>query len=406
MNLNVYSEIARLKAVMLRRPGRELENLAPSTLQRLLFDDIPDLEIAKREHDEFADILRQNGAEVLYLEDLMTDVLKDDATRKRFLDEFTAEADINSRELEVAVREYLEDIKTEDLFEVLASGIRGSDLKNIKNTTLYSMAETERLLVVDPMPNLYFTRDPFATIGKGISLNRMQTVTRNRETLFGKYIIENHPRFQNGDGRTKTWYSRDYKYSIEGGDILVLSDKIVAIGMSQRTEPDAIEILAKNIFESGEPFEKILAFKIPKARAYMHLDTVFTMIDKDVFTIHPGIEGTLQLFVLEKTADDGSFSISEEKANLESVLKKHLGLSGISLIRCGGGNILDAEREQWNDGSNTLAIAPGEVVVYARNRVTNKLLREFGVKVHEMESSEVSRGRGGPRCMSAPLARE
>jgi arginine deiminase len=257
-------------------------------------------------------------------------------------------------------------------------------------------------LILDPMPNLYFTRDPFATIGNGVSLNHMATVTRNRETIFAYYIFKHHPMFK--DNEVPMWYDRDLKYSIEGGDELILSEKVLAIGISQRTTPEGIDILAKRLFDSDMPFEVILAFEIPKSRAFMHLDTVFTMVDYDKFTIHPEIEGPLNVYSLQKI--DGKIVIEKEVADLDKILAKYLGLEKVTLIRCGGKRGIDASREQWNDGSNTLAIAPGEVIVYSRNHVTNRLLIEEGIKIHVIPSSELSRGRGGPRCMSMPLERE
>jgi arginine deiminase len=208
------------------------------------------------------------------------------------------------------------------------------------------------------------------------------------------------------DNKPQFWYNRENKYHIEGGDQLILSDKVIAIGVSERTQAAAIDELAKNIFSDGQTFDTILAFDIPNTRAFMHLDTVFTMVDYNKFTIHPEIEGPLTVYCLKKEGNEGNYSITKEAMILEDVLAKHLGLENVELIRCGGKKGIDAGREQWNDGSNTLAIAPGEVIVYERNHVTNDLLREKGIKLHVIPSSELSRGRGGPRCMSMPLERE
>lgn len=404
MSLKVYSEISKLKTVLLHRPGEELNNLSPSILARLLFDDIPDLPLAQKEHDRFAEVLRNSGVEVVYLGDLMGEVLKDGNVKSKFLDEYVAEAQLASENEADAVRNYLEQLNGNALFGKLVAGIRREEIGTCAKTSLFGMMGNENPLVIDPMPNLYFTRDPFAITGRGVSLNHMRTVTRNRETLFGKYIFEYHPRFK--DQPVSFWYDRKFKTAIEGGDILTLNDKIVAIGISQRTDADSIETFARKLFSSDEPFEKIIAFDIPKTRAFMHLDTVFTMIDKDAFTIHPGIEGPLTIYTLEKTSDAGDYVIHKEQEPIDRILSRHLGIDKVDLIRCGGNSMIDAEREQWNDGSNTLAIAPGEVIVYDRNYVTNQLLRERGIKLHEINSSELSRGRGGPRCMSMPLVRE
>ncbi|WDV46699.1 arginine deiminase [Clostridiaceae bacterium M8S5] len=403
--LHVYSEIGKLKTILLHRPGREIENLTPSLMERLLFDDIPYLEVARKEHDAFANILRENGAEVLYLENLVAESIKNSDVKDMFLDQFLLEGNVRGKGLKKCLLEYFSQFKDRDLVDVLMAGIRVTDLKKYTAISLEEMTSSDYPFVLDPMPNLYFTRDPFASIGRGITLNQMRTTTRNRETIFAKYIFEYHPAFKNSN--IPLWYNRTEKLSLEGGDELVLSDKVLAIGISERTDAGAIEKFASSILYSDESFETVLAFDIPKTRAFMHLDTVFTMVDYDKFTIHPAIEGPLTVFSITKDNNcDGGLKIVKEQLALEDVLKKYLELDSVTLIRCAGGDPIDSAREQWNDGSNTLAIAPGEVIVYSRNHVTNKLLQEHGVNIHVMPSSELSRGRGGPRCMSMPLVRE
>ena len=251
------------------------------------------------------------------------------------------------------------------------------------------------------MPNLYFTRGPFATIGTGVSIHKMHTVTRNRETLFGRFIFEHNPWYQNAP----RWYDRSASSSLEGGDILVLSPQVLAVGISQRTEGDSIDQLAQTVLSQSKTFQKVLAFNIPKSRSFMHLDTVFTMVDRDKFTVHPNILSDITVFVME-LGENQQMQIRQETGRLEDILKEHLGLSQVTLIPCGQGSVIDAAREQWSDGSNTLAIAPGEVVVYTRNHVTNRSLEEAGIRIHAIPSAELSRGRGGPRCMSMPLIRD
>ncbi len=402
--LNVYSEIGKLKTVLLHRPGKEIENLTPDLMDRLLFDDIPYLEVARQEHDAFAKILSDNGVEVLYLEDLAAEAIEDASVKERFVEEYIKEAGILGEKKKQLVKELLLNCKTNrELVDKMMEGIRKSELPNYNATSLADMADSGYPFVADPMPNLYFTRDPFATIGSGISLNHMRTVTRNRETLFAKYIFENHPRFKDSD--IPRWFDRDDTTSLEGGDELVLNKEVLAIGISERTDAASIEKMAKRIFDKDESFKTVLAFHIPNKRAFMHLDTVFTMIDFDKFTIHPEIEGPLTVYAISR-GEGNSIKIQKETQELDKVLAKYLEVEKVTLIRCGGGDMIDAAREQWNDGSNTLAIAPGEVVVYSRNHVTNKLLEEAGVKLHIMPSSELSRGRGGPRCMSMPLYRD
>ncbi len=406
MAIQVKSEIGKLKKVMLHRPGKELEHLVPGDLERLLFDDIPYLRTAQNEHDLFAGIMRGEGVEVVYLEDLTADVLRGNEELKRqFVEQFIAEGEVADEKMREYLASYLMEIRDEkELVLKLMSGVRVGELEVKMNRPLVNLVKTDSQFIMDPIPNLYFTRDPFACIGNGVSLNCMYSRTRRRETLFGKYVLENHPDFA---GKTPFYYTRELPYSIEGGDILNLSNKVLAIGISQRTTAEAIELLAQRIFEDDSAeIETILALDIPAIRAFMHLDTVCTQVDYDKFTIHPGILGTLRIFELKKGDQKGELKVTEMRSSLAEVLAEHLKLDKVTLIRCGGKDAIASEREQWNDGSNTLCIEPGKVVVYDRNYVTNQILRENGIRVLEMASSELSRGRGGPRCMSMPLERD
>jgi arginine deiminase len=400
--INVTSEIGRLKKVLLHRPGQEIENLMPEYLERLLFDDIPYLKIAQEEHDFFADVLRKNGVEVVYLEDLAAESLVDCDVKNMMIDEYLHEAGIWNERRIASLKEYFHEFDKRQLIDKMMAGLRKSELKNFVKRGLKDYLDNDYPFLIDPMPNLYFTRDPFASIGDGLSLHKMKTYTRNRETIFTKYIIKYHPDF--ADHHIPLWYDRNDRFSLEGGDILILNENIIAVGISQRTNPAAIEIFAERVLGGKNNFNRVLAFDIPKIRSFMHLDTVFTMVDYDKFTIYPNIQNTITLFSL--VLEDGKLEISDEKDTLENILCKYLELDNVELIKCGGSSRVDAAREQWNDGSNTLSIAPGEVIVYSRNYVTNQLLEDRGIKTHVIPSSELSRGRGGPRCMSMPLIRE
>lgn len=402
--IHVNSEIGRLKKVMLHRPGQELENLMPEYLERLLFDDIPYLRIAQEEHNSFADILRQNGVEVVYLSDLVAESIINQDVKEQLIQELIDDASITtSRERDI-LTDYFRSLDNKTMIAKMMAGIRKTEIQQAEGKSLGDFLRNlnnDYPFVLDPMPNLYFTRDPFASIGNGVSIHKMFTETRHRETLFAKFIFEYHPLYKN----TEVWYDRNENFSLEGGDILILNKETIAIGISQRTHENAIEKFAQKVLTEETHFKKILAINIPKQRTFMHLDTVFTMVDYDKFTIHPNIMRDMDVFVIER---DGSkrIRISQENGSLEDILKRHLHLDRVTLIKCGSNNVIDSAREQWNDGSNTLAIAPGEVVVYSRNYVTNEILQEHGIKTYVMPSSELSRGRGGPRCMSMPLIRE
>ncbi len=406
MAIHVTSEIGTLKKIMLHRPGKELEQLVPRELERLLFDDIPYLKTARQEHEVFADILRNQGIEVVYLEDLMAETLKQNPDLKRqFVLEFIQEGGSLAQFYKNQLLEFLDSVEDEkELVLKTMSGVQLDELKIRDFSPLVKLANAEDRFVLDPMPNLYFTRDPFASIGEGVSLNRMFSQTRRRETIYGKYILNYHKDFC---GNVKFYYSRKLPFSIEGGDILNLSRRVLAIGISQRTTPAAIERLARHIFEDEtSSIDTILALDIPSIRAFMHLDTVLTQVDYDKFTIHPEILNSLSIFEISKGEGKENLHVSELTEPLPAVLGTHLGLDQVTMIRCGGRDRIASEREQWNDGSNTLCVAPGKVIVYERNYITNSILDKHGVQVLEMPSSELSRGRGGPRCMSMPFLRE
>lgn len=411
MEINVNSEIKPLKRVLLHRPGNELLNLTPDSLTRLLFDDIPYLKKAQEEHDEFARILRENGVEVVYLEDLMAETLDFNPNiREKFIRQFIYEAGIKTPKYYKVVFDYLNTYKdNKELVLKTMEGININELHAMERDVEHSLVDLvteESKFLADPMPNLIFTRDPFASIGNGVSLNKMYSVTRNRETIYAEYIFNYHPDYKDN---VKKYYDRYNPYHIEGGDVLVLNETTLAIGISQRTQAESIELLAGNLFkDKSSKIRRILAFSIPNCRAFMHLDTVFTQIDYDKFTYHPGIMDTLEVYEItpnEDTPDEGDINVRRINDSLENILERFLDCQ-VTLIPCGAEDKVTSEREQWNDASNTLCIAPGVVIVYDRNNITNALLKRAGIKVLEMPGSELSRGRGGPRCMSMPLYRE
>ena len=409
-NIHVTSEIGTLRKVLLHRPGNELLNLTPDTLGDLLFDDIPFLPDAQKEHDAFAQALRDHGVEVLYLEDLVAEAISvNKNVREKFIKQFMTEAGINTIKYQKLVYDFLDKIKDpKELVLQTMAGIQVGDIPKNKREvekTLVDLIDTPDKFIAAPMPNLYFTRDNFDNVGEGTNLNHMYSVTRNRECIYGEFIFKYHPKYKN----TSLYYNRDYNWHTEGGDVLNINETTVAVGISQRTEAAAIDQMAKNFFKDPDcKIKTVLAFNIPASRAFMHLDTVFTQIDKYTFTYHPGIMGTLQVFEITEGFDPNTFedlNVKEINAPLDEILEKYLGHK-VKLIPCAGGDKVASEREQWNDGSNTLCIAPGVVVVYDRNNVTNEVLKKEGIEVVEIHGAELSRGRGGPRCMSMPFVRD
>ncbi len=405
--IQVTSEIKPLRKVLLHRPGEELLNLTPTTLEELLFDDIPDLVKAQEEHDRFAEILRENGTEVVYLEDLMAETLDANPEIKdQFLDQFIDEADVHTPEYHKILKDYFNKFEdNKSLVLKTMAGVTFAELGDIKTNFLVDRLVHDSYLLINPMPNLYFTRDPFASVGNGAVINKMYSVTRNRETIYADYIFKYHPEYK---GQVPDLYGRNNPFHIEGGDILNVNEKLLFIGISQRTQAEAIQDLAMKLFYENDEntIETILAFNIPNNRAMMHLDTVFTQIDTDAFTIHPGIMGTLQVFAITKDEESHDVHIEEHTGKLEEILAHFMGLEKVRLFECGAGDPIAAEREQWNDGSNTLTIAPGKIVVYKRNYVTNEYLKENGFEVIELDADNLCVGRGGPRCMSMPLVRD
>ena len=396
-----YSEIGKLNKVLLHRPGKELEKLTPNNFERLLFDDIPYLKVAQEEHDRFAEVLKENGVEVCYYQQETAKALADIEIRRNFVNEFVNMTKDFSESIREAVVEFLMAKEPEDLVATCIAGVFSDEIKASAGS-LFDIVKSEEVFALDPMPNLYFTRDPGACVGNGINIHHMSTPARRRESLLLEYMTKYNRDFAVED--TPMWYEIGGKYSIEGGDVLVLSKEMVAIGFSQRTTLAGIECFAENLLKNSE-FKKVLVFDIPKCRAFMHLDTVFTMVDYDKFTIHPEIEGPLGVYEITLGAD-GQLKYNAMMDELANILALELKLPAVELIRCGGGDLIAAQREQWNDGSNTLCIAPGTVVTYERNYVTNDLLDKRGIKVLSIPSAELSRGRGGPRCMSCPVNRD
>ena len=403
MRITVFSEIGALKKVLVHRPGAELEQLTPPHLSRMLFDDIPFLQGAQREHDLFAKALRDEGAEVVYLRDMVAESLYEPAVREAFVRDFIEEGGPAARQERDILQKLLLNIEDSRLLvEKTMSGVTYQEAGLYERYPLTRLVSHDTNYLLDPIPNLYFTRDPFSSIGRGVAISRMFAQTRQRETIYGRYIFTHHPDFR---GRVKTWYSSGHAFSLEGGDILNLGNGVLGAGLSQRTSPEGIEQLCRSL--AGDPdsgVDRVLVFDIPNIRAFMHLDTVFTQVDAGTFTVHPGILNVLRCYLV--SLKEGRVEARELSGSLEDILRGQLQLDKVTLIRCGGSDLIASEREQWNDGSNTLCVRPGTVIVYDRNTITNRILQDHGIRTIEIPGAELGRGRGGPRCMSMPLVRE
>ncbi|AHC14430.1 arginine deiminase [Salinispira pacifica] len=401
--LQIRSEIDPLKTILLHRPSRELEQLIPKYLDEMLFEDIPYLEQMQKEHDEFALQLTSRGIEVLYFENLLKETLAQQDARVQIVNTVIDELHVNSASLKEDIRQLLLSRSSGELAQTLLAGLSKNEVPHSADEKRLSFYIKEGFpFYLDPLPNLYFSRDYGTVIGNRLSVNTMKARARKRESMLLEQIARYHRRFTSAG--VDLWHHYNEKDSIEGGDILILSPEVIAIGCSARTSPEGIEELAERIFEKDTGFREVLVLQIPFARAYMHLDTVFTMVDRDKFSIFPGIAEHIKVFSIKPGSKGGLSIIPRE--NLKKTLSESLGLRGIQLIETGGGDLLTAEREQWNDGTNTLAISPGCVVTYRRNTVSNDILRKHNIEVVEIPGSELVRGRGGPRCMSMPLYRE
>lgn len=398
--LNVNSEIGRLRTVLLKRPGQELENITPATMQDLLFDDTPYLKIAQAEHDAFAATLREQGVETLYIEQLVADVLEKPAIRASFIAQFIEEQGHKPATPEfTALMGYLRGFDVTDLVAKLYAGVRFDEFDNHLDKSVHTP------FLMQPLPNAYFTRDPQSAIGNGLTINRMTYPVRQVESLLTELVMTHHPRFA---GRVNIWRSREVETCLEGGDVLILNEHTLAVGLSERTEQAAVSELAETLFKSADSnIDTVLMMQIPHSHATMHLDTVFTMVNTNQFTMYPGVlaDGKEIEMVLAHKRSSGEVTLGR-RTDLIATLREVTGEVDLDLILTGAGDPVYAPREQWNDGSNTLTISPGEVVTYDRNYVSNDLLRKHGIIVHEVRSSELSRGRGGPRCMTQPIWRD
>ena len=404
--IQVYSEIGRLREVLVHRPGDELRQIHPFHLGEMLFEDTPYLPDAQREHDAFTGILHERGVETFDIRDLFEDAMGNDDAREAFTREFVAASHIPSIGLTELATDWYRGLPVEDFVEAVFCGIRRDSEVCAHDQSLGGRTYRDDLFLVAPLPNAYFARDSSISVADGVILSHMGKEARRREPLLLKYIHRYAGKF--ADDPTEDLYGMGLPYGIEGGDFLILSDRACCIGCSERTQPGAIEVVAKSLFERG--FETILAIEMPRGREAMHLDGMLTMVDVDTFMYNPFLSGSVNVFKLTPGAcgEDGRPRVRCEVTDSDwgKAVADALGVGGVRLIPCGGGDPVTGMWEMWNLGSNVLAIGPGEVVGYDRNEVSLDLLDKAGITVHTFKGAELSRGRGGARCMSMPLVRD
>ncbi len=400
----VYSEVGKLRKVLVHRPDLSLKRLTPFNFQELLFDDVLWVKKARWEHDIFVDHMRARGIEVLLVSDLLTETLHDPDARTWVLDRKLTPNELGLT-LSQELRAWFNEMSVATLAMYLIGGLTFRELPH-DFKAMEVMVSQPNDFVLAPLPNQLFTRDTSCWIYKGVTLNPMYWPARRQETLNIAAIYKFHPDFKHAE--FEIWYGDVDQYHgkahIEGGDVMSIGNGTVLIGMSERTTPQAVGQIACNLFAKGGA-EQVIAARLPKHRSHMHLDTVFTFCERDLVTIYLPIVERIQTFTIRPGKTEAEIHVTQENAPFVDVVAAALGLKHLRQVPTGGDEF-EAEREQWEDGNNLLALEPGVVIAYERNDYTNRRLRKAGIEVITISGSELGRGRGGSHCLSCPLLRD